>query len=433
MKLKIEDWISENKFSNDVNVLLLDSCKCYKAGAYRASLLFSYLGFMTILKIRIIKANKPQNYIQGEWDALIKKLKNEDKWEEGVFDSTQQLEKVDQLSNTVKKDAVLVIKEELRGQIKYWKNRRNDCAHFKDNNIDYFHVESFWAFMESNLPKITVEGGVNSLINRITDHFNPILTPPDKDFTYLVNDIEHSVEPTKLKDFWGAFMIHSTYSDGLSVLKKSFLNECFKVCSETVVNSLIVELNQRELVQLDFFDNYPEIIIRFNLTPQNIRKLWSKGLYKAQNTLGIYATLLRNGLVPNNEIEEANASIINLIIDNNPRYSPSKLDHHTLETHRFYDTLKTEVFNRREFTGYKSYLWVNQRADLIVSVMKFYPVDKEVILKISKHYEQSQNSDWLLERFENSLVNNDKFIDDYRALVQSEGIDLPAVLTKFFK
>ena len=37
MKLKIEDWINDNMFSDDVNVLLNDSVVCYKAGANRAS------------------------------------------------------------------------------------------------------------------------------------------------------------------------------------------------------------------------------------------------------------------------------------------------------------------------------------------------------------------------------------------------------------
>jgi hypothetical protein len=39
--------------------LMEEAFTCYKASAYRASLLFSYLGFQTILKERVLSSNKP--------------------------------------------------------------------------------------------------------------------------------------------------------------------------------------------------------------------------------------------------------------------------------------------------------------------------------------------------------------------------------------
>ena len=76
MRLHIENWIYKNDFSENVNVLFKDSITCYKAGANRASLLFSYLAFMTILKERIIEGVKPNLFPQGEWDKIILKLHN---------------------------------------------------------------------------------------------------------------------------------------------------------------------------------------------------------------------------------------------------------------------------------------------------------------------------------------------------------------------
>jgi hypothetical protein len=49
-RLKIEKWVDNSRFSQGVEMLLGDAIKCYKAEAYRAALLFSYLGFMTALK-----------------------------------------------------------------------------------------------------------------------------------------------------------------------------------------------------------------------------------------------------------------------------------------------------------------------------------------------------------------------------------------------
>lgn len=164
MKLKIENWIDNNGQSENVSVLYRDSIICYKSGAYRASLLFSYLGFMTTLKERMISSNKPNLFPQGEWDLIIKKIQNEDTWESAIFDATQQQGKIDQTTKARTKDPIFNLNDNLRIQIKYWKDRRNDCAHYKDNIIDTFHVESFWAFIESNLPKITIEGGPTVII-----------------------------------------------------------------------------------------------------------------------------------------------------------------------------------------------------------------------------------------------------------------------------
>ena len=59
MNLKIEKWIIDQKLSKKVTPLFDEAIKSYKASAYKAALLFSYLGFMTILKERIINAQLP--------------------------------------------------------------------------------------------------------------------------------------------------------------------------------------------------------------------------------------------------------------------------------------------------------------------------------------------------------------------------------------
>jgi len=432
MKLKIDEWITENKFSDVVNVLLSDSSLCYKAGAYRASLLFSYLGFLTILKERIIKANKPNIYLQTDWQTLINQLSNEDKWEEAVFTATQQKPKIDQTTKAVTKDAIFAIREELREQIKYWKNRRNDCAHFKDNNIDHYHVESFWAFLESNLPKITIEGGMNTLINRIKDHFNPNLTPPNKDFTYLVKEIEHSVETSRLREFWEVFLAKSPYDIRLSDKKKEFLKSCFSNCTEVIVNSIleVLRLNENRSLRLDFFDAYPEILVRFNFSTKETREFWKTELCDTRNTLSIFVTLLRNGLIPKVEVDEANRLVINLLLEH--RYSPSSDDHYLLLGNNFFDAFKKEVLEGHNFIGYGSYPWVNHRADFIFDIMRTYPADKFFIEKLSEHYSQSYYSGWLLERFDRASENGDTFFDGYKSLVQKENIQLPTNLVGYF-
>jgi hypothetical protein len=201
MKLKFEEWLESQKFSDSVHGLFKESIICYKSGAYKASVLFSYLGFLTILKERILNANKPALFPQGEWDYLIIRLQNEDSWESNVYDATQQKEKIDN-SKTKTKDAIFSINESLRLQITYWKDRRNDCAHNKNNKISNSHVETFWSFLESNLSKITIEGGINSLLNKLRKHYDSTITPANKDVTPLIIEIESSINYIDLKVFW---------------------------------------------------------------------------------------------------------------------------------------------------------------------------------------------------------------------------------------
>jgi hypothetical protein len=426
MKLKIDEWIENNKFSKDVNVLLKDSTLCYKAEAYRASLLFSYLGFMTILKERVIKAKKPQYYQETDWNKLILELKNEDKWEQAIFDSTQQKVKIDQSTKAIIKDAVFSIKDDLREQIKYWKNRRNDCAHYKENNIDYFHIESFWAFMESNLPKTTIEGGLNSLINKIKDHFNPLLTSPDEDFTHLLKDIEHSVDTSELNDFWDLFIIPIDYDIRLSAARKLFLKESFRINSEKVTESIKNRLINNIYYLIDFLDTYPEEIIKFNFSKQEVRKLWSNDLQKSNNPIGIYTSLLRNVMIPKNEIKDANIKILSYLKE----YSPKPIEQEILENNNFLDAFKSEILNNSNFIRYKSYLWVNERADIISGFIKHYPADIDILNKLLEHYSLSNNSDWLIERLNKILLPNNNLTEKYRNLIHNN--DIPENLKIYF-
>ncbi|NJM79738.1 MAG: hypothetical protein HC854_09145, partial [Flavobacterium sp.] len=90
----------------------------------------------------------------------------------------------------------------VRQQIKYWKDRRNDCAHFKQNEINISHVEIFWSFLKSNLSKITIEGGKLNLLKKFLNHFDETKTPPDSDYTHLIKEIEHAIEINESESFF---------------------------------------------------------------------------------------------------------------------------------------------------------------------------------------------------------------------------------------
>lgn len=428
MKLRIENWIDNNNFSEDVNVLFTDAVTCYKARANRASLLFSYLAFLTILKERIIGGTKPNLFPQGEWDKIISKLQNEDLWEASAFDATQQQEKTDQTTKERTKDPIFNLNDNLRLQIKYWKDRRNDCAHYKDNIIDTFHIEAFWAFMESNMSKITIEGGMQSLINKIYKHFDPTITPPDKDISPLIQEIEFSVERSKLKHFWEVLLNNGECDFDLSKRKQELISKSLEVNKGFVNDSLIAIVKANKYYLKDFLSNHTDKILSFNFNEEEVRKFWKTQLTSCNNILGLYTSFLRNGLIPQNEIAEANKTILIAIRE----YSPTINEHQILSGNGILDTFKQVILKNSNFIGYKSYLWVNERADIISGIIKNCPSDKDIIMRLVEHFNQQDNSDWLLERFNSIFIDGSTITIEYKNILQTDNVEIPKKLKKYF-
>lgn len=111
-----------------------------KVGAYRAAYLMSYLGYITILKDRLINSEHtlPNGYTEHSWRRAISDLKSDKQWENAVSEA---------IFRQPDKNPFL-INDDLRKQHDYWRIIRNDCAHAKSNLISSPHVESLWLYLE---------------------------------------------------------------------------------------------------------------------------------------------------------------------------------------------------------------------------------------------------------------------------------------------
>jgi len=190
MELAIEKWLSSYSFDQESMKLFQESIVCYKAGAYRAGFLFSYLGSQSVIKNRVLEANCPDNVKEFFWNKVTQELINDDEWENAVWEAL-----------TAKKHGEIfkIGDGHLKTQLEYWRGIRNDCAHAKDNVIIAAHVESYWAFLRSNMPKIVVTGGKDSIINRIKKHFDIKYTPSNTDPIPIVQDMESGVKESDLE------------------------------------------------------------------------------------------------------------------------------------------------------------------------------------------------------------------------------------------
>lgn len=416
MKLPFEEWSIQKRFSTNVTALFNEAFICYKNAAYRASLLFSYLGFMTILKEVIIKSAKPATIPPGRWNVIIGKLQSDDTWEKAVYE---------ELINGA--TPIFNINEDLRQQIKYWKDRRNDCAHFKTNEIEAHHTESFWSFVKSNLLKITIEGGKESLLNKFEKHFDETFTPPGADVTPLIKEIDESVIVLELPTFWGELFAKIDRLWGfLCPIETSFTqvaNKVFECCSERTKENLSLFLKQKEH-DLIIVGLYPDKINYFNYTPEEIRQIWRKRIINSGSVaFSIYGTLLRNSLIPSTEIREANEHMIDRLIEYRP---DDKVTHKDLAANGFGDVLFEIAIHKKRLKDWHT--WVNPRADMIGYYIEKYPLREETVEVICEMYSRENYSYWLGERIVRIFTNDVNKKNEFHSIAKREGFTIPTAL-----
>jgi hypothetical protein len=294
MKLPIENWGSKLKLSTNSKDLLDESVKCYKVGAYRASLLLSYLTLLTILKEKMLTASKPNFVPQGMWEDHVKNIQRENRWEETVFDSTQ---------NT--KVPVFQIDEHIRLQLKYWRDRRNDAAHDKENIINEHTIESFWSFIQSNTHKISVEGGMASLIVKFDVHFNPAKTPPGREFNEFVDEIPNAVRIYEFDSFMSQLCEVVEKHQWTNQTFLEICEYCLKTMADNYREKTIMFLKTHDDILVDLVLHIPSSIIYFDLKPEEVRELWKVKLKSHINVLPLLAVMLNNGLLSEDQYEEA--------------------------------------------------------------------------------------------------------------------------------
>jgi uncharacterized protein YqeY len=419
MRLRFEEWILSQELSIDARDLITEALLCYKSSAYKASLLFTYLCFQTIIRDRMLNAHKPDNIPQRMWDDILKNLRNEDKWDSSVYDNLQRQSPKE----------IFLLNDDIRNQITYWKNRRNDCAHSKNNKITISHVESFWTFIRSNLSKIMVNGSREALINKINRHFDVSLTAPDADISHIINEVPHAVEENELISFYTSIYDYFIDSDGPFLdINESYIDfweKLFLLNNEKVTNQLVQYMKANDNLVMTYLRAYPSRVNYFSSDTSFIRNLWyTKIMNNVANRkydLKIYCALLRNGLIETNQIEEANEKIVrkfkNVTLDED--------DLNTLKQNGFFEKFKEIVFTMEFLNNFDR---ANNRKDIISFYLKKFPIDENIVRILTNIFDFS-NHPWHLRNSLNEFFeeNQDKR-ESFITILEEHDIDPPEYL-----
>jgi len=431
MKIFFENWLEEkeNNFSSSVKEIFADAIRCYKNGIYKPALMLSYIAFMNVLKERIMLAEKPESFPLSEWKRLRENDLVSENMENIVFTATQN-----------KKNIIFCISDDLRKQIEYWKYRRNDCAHYKENIIDSYHVEAFWAFLKSNLPKITIEGGMQSLLNKLKKHYDISYTPVDKDVTYLVKEIENAVLNTELNDFW-KYCIDFFGSKEFCYINISdeifnFFEKIMSKTNENIQKSLLLYLTTNDdykIVLRKYLSKFPNRIIDCNFDDSQIRNFWQEHLYYCDNFLDIYATMLSKELIPQNEINEANDRLL-LIVSSKNKYEISSELNYILIKNGFTKAFENKYFNNNFFSSnFANVKKVNEKASLFFDYLLKNDFNKNIVEVLCFSFEQEKYS----YSFDNKLFYlfreyQDKK-NDFLQIATEHSISIPQKLQNYCK
>ncbi|MFP7293506.1 hypothetical protein [Bacillus safensis] len=379
MKLEIEKWLQQQKFKEEINNLFEESIICFKASAYRASFLFSFLGFQSVIKERILKAEMPKGYKEQAWNSIQKKLKNEDQWDFEVMESIKK-------SNEGK--IIFNITQDLREQALYWKGRRNDCAHSKSNTINYSHVESFWLFLISNLPKFFVDGGVKALIQKIDKYFDQNYTNKNADFKGLIQEIPFAVNEEdadsfvkKLYEIIDGLEDEDYYDRGIS-----FYNELIKLNSPISIKiiEVIKQASSRSRLEETYLGTYPEHLSLFYSNSEDVRYFWRTKLENMHtHKFTILAALLRNGLINDDKEEVFDYFIKNILADWDSLSNSVISD---LEFHGYFKTYQNLVFT--EDGGLiRAFDWANDQARFTIAEhLDHIGLNEEIVTSINKTF-----------------------------------------------
>lgn len=357
MKIAFEEWLDTQPCSEDARGCFEEAFLCYRINAYRAALLFSYMGFMSIVRDRVLVATSPLGFPVGKLEALKQRLRTETSWDEAAFEAVEVQQPTPLFNLT----------DDLRRQVRYWRDRRNDCAHTKSQIIDSSHVESQWAFLRSRLAVFVVVGSKDELMTRILDHYDPTLTAAGRPANQLVVELGTAILPTGYPTFCeelsGKFA-QADRSNTAALLgwptqdELAFFETCLRVGTPRLQSEVGTHLIKSETRLLHFLVRYPHHVGLLTGHPQVVRKLWKTKLADsaAGNFFPLVAALVRNGMLPNDEMQECFRTLLTA----EHGYAPNSDDCLTLNAHGFLSILEDVACVKMDRFG-----WGNSNYELV--------------------------------------------------------------------
>jgi len=370
MQTPFGKWLQNAQVPSDAAALFEEACVCFGVGAHRAALLLSYMAWGTTLRTRLLSATCPAAMLQGQWDNIHKQLRDDDTWDSQVFDTTQQK----------KGTPIFLVSDSLRQQVVYWKDRRNDCAHAKDNAIAAAHVEAFWLFIQSNLGKFVPNGSKEELWQRFARHYDPNLTAPGTPVDPIVALVPSAVPsaelPAFIKELVRPFTGDNTFFGSYYPLS-DMLEGMLRLSVDSLHEAIVSTLADSPELLAEFLRFKPHRTAFWHGHPTLVRRLWRELLqFKgSRGGLRVFAAMLRNNMIPATELPEACDWVASRVSGEIP---------HQDDVPILVDSGFFASFRKHCFVGFaiNQFGWGNPNAPLVGWYVEFFTLDEEVVRTI---------------------------------------------------
>lgn len=289
--LNIYDEFKEGTALRDI---LNDAIRCYRHGIARPALMLSYIAFIQAVRNNLLKSEIPSGFKRTRWNTCMNNLRNEDKWDSEVVACIRKR------ANGTNDPAFFELPDTLRDDVCFWRNRRNDCAHYKDSEITLSHVAAFWVFLMDNYNKFSPIGSLQQSINEYNRHFDKSLTPRGTSTERIFKRLSHVI---KIQEDLELFL-NATSSN------MDFKSQC------DLVHDLLIDGYHKELAILFLKGEMKRLKAYLCAKPKDVslilgndptmtRKIWYDDLRLSCRCMNVYVEMLRAKMLTDAEIKES--------------------------------------------------------------------------------------------------------------------------------
>ncbi|MFD1130722.1 hypothetical protein [Paenibacillus sp. PDC88] len=310
MKIDFELWIEKQHqtIPAAAKEIFDEAIICYKASAIRGAFILSYLGFITIVRERLLLSGQPNPELLPEkasWESIQSNLRKPEQWDYQVNSLIGKRSE----KNEANEKTIFLIPKTVKNDAIYFREKRNDCAHGKDI-ISYPHVESLWLFIQNHSGKFMVNGGIEGFTQLVKTHFDPSENDPTSDFTELLQLLPNVVHVDEIKTLFSKlFNVVPMRSQSQDYHKKFWISLLEN--DETVRGHLLSYLREEWGKLEGFIFAYPKLIRYYSDDDSTLRKIWnviipSVNLYedRVESLYEMTNWLILNQKIPKIELTE---------------------------------------------------------------------------------------------------------------------------------
>lgn len=401
--------------------LFEDSIRCFDAGIYRQAYMLAYQGFTQYIRSVARNAKKPVGYNQSNWNKVQANLINEKEFDDQVFTCIQQKNCP---TGTPPVVAILDMPDTLRSDFTFWRNRRNDCAHYKAYDINASHVLAFFSMLNQYMLKITVEGGKNTLLREFADAFNPAKTSPKSSIQPLVDKILLMVQPTEINDFFDS--LQSVIGFHFDAKFYSILEGILSGANTELKKYVIAYLSQsNDLV--DFLSQYPEEVGQL-VAKDEVRTLWYSKLGCCRERFLIVAELISVGLLADDDVKEClERCIDNAYSQNDGMGSISEAKINLLIKYGLLDCMKSSKLNP-EFTRRHARECGKNHYDFFRGIAYTLPMYKRVVEMMLAIFNQTEYPTVWCSIYKEMLDNDEERCRQFQKIIEDIDLIFPICL-----